>query len=288
MAPAPGHLLGQIIGTALEQSIEPILRDVADFHNLYLDREGTRSARQGRTKVRWVDGKGNSHNLDFVLERGGTEECVGVPVAFVESAWRRYTKHSRAKAQEIQGALIPLREMYSASSPFLGVIVAGEWTAAALDQLRSNGFSVLHVPLAKIIESFASWRIDVNTHEDTPDEDLQKQVGIYESLADSEKRRLANSLLDPSSPDLLAFGNNLKTALSRRLESVVVLPLRGDAAKFLTIGEAIEGIRQYANQAPPVAPFVRFEIRLTYSNHDSHVATFSESRDAIDFLEQYA
>lgn len=53
---------------------------------------------------------GNAHDLDFVLERGGSDDKIGMPAAFIETAWRRYTKHYRNNAQEIQGALEPLAE----------------------------------------------------------------------------------------------------------------------------------------------------------------------------------
>lgn len=75
MAKSPAHRLGQIIGEALELAYEPILRDFADEHDLYLDRQGPRAARPGK-KVSWVDINGNKHDLDFVLERGGTAQRV--------------------------------------------------------------------------------------------------------------------------------------------------------------------------------------------------------------------
>jgi hypothetical protein len=58
--------------------------------------------------VTWQDGYGNKHDLDYVLERGGDEERLGVPAAFIESAWRRYTKHSKNKVQEIEAAVMPV------------------------------------------------------------------------------------------------------------------------------------------------------------------------------------
>ena len=95
MAKAAGHKFGQFIGEYCEKAIEPLLKEFADKHGLFLDKAGNRPARSGK-KVKWIDSYGNSHNLDYVLERGGTPEKVGTPVAFIESAWRRYTKHSRA------------------------------------------------------------------------------------------------------------------------------------------------------------------------------------------------
>lgn len=82
-----------------------------------------------------------------MLERGGTESSIGIPIAFIESAWRRHTKHSRNKAQEIQSAIIPLFEKYKSSSPFMGVVLAGVYTEGALNQLKSSGFGVPTFPL---------------------------------------------------------------------------------------------------------------------------------------------
>lgn len=141
MAQSPSHQFGQIIGLVLEAAIEPLLRDFAQQHGLYLDTKGTRPARRTR-KLTWTDALQNKHDLDFVLERGGSDQDTGVPVAFIETAWRRYTRHSRNKAGEIQGALLALFDTYRSVSPFLGAVIAGEFTQGARDQLSSNGFSV--------------------------------------------------------------------------------------------------------------------------------------------------
>src|SRR5687768_7495066 len=119
MARSPAHKFGQILGTVLEEAIHPLLQSFAEQHDLYLDSKGPRSCRPG-VKCSWVDLNGNSHDLDFVLERGGSRDQVGTPVAFVETAWRRYTKHSRNKVQEIQGAIEPLAETHRNVGPFKG------------------------------------------------------------------------------------------------------------------------------------------------------------------------
>ena len=104
-------LAGHQCGEVLEAAVEPLLRRFAKEHNLYLDKKGPRPARSGK-KVSWTDVRGNTHDLDYVLERNGSDAKIGKPVAFIETAWRRYTKHSRNKAQEIQGALMPLLETH--------------------------------------------------------------------------------------------------------------------------------------------------------------------------------
>jgi len=164
MAESLSHKFGQIIGDLLELAIQPNLEKFAKEQGLYLDKKGERVTRKGK-KLTWADLKENKHDLDFVLERGGTPDKLGVPVAFIETAWRRYTKHSRNKAQEIQGAIIPLSEKFKSSSPFLGVVLAGVFTQGALTQLRSLGFSVLYFSYETVIKAFAKFGINASFEE---------------------------------------------------------------------------------------------------------------------------
>ncbi|TSA48493.1 MAG: DNA methylase, partial [Deltaproteobacteria bacterium] len=84
MAESPSHKFGQIIGNLLEAVIEPFMTDFATRKFLYLDYQNNpRKARKGK-KVTWKDPYGNVHDLDYVLERNGTDESTGTPVAFIE------------------------------------------------------------------------------------------------------------------------------------------------------------------------------------------------------------
>src|SRR5580704_9137570 len=127
-----------------------------------------RPARGGK-KVVWEGKYDNSHSLDFVIEAGGDEDTIGQPIAFIESAWRRYTKHSKNKAQEIQGAILPIAEKHRFCAPMLGCIFAGEYTAGALNQLKSIGFKVLYLTYDSVIEAFESVGVDARFDESTRD-----------------------------------------------------------------------------------------------------------------------
>ena len=85
MALAPGHRLGQIIGETFELAVEPALAAFCKEHDLYLDGKRQRRARPG-VKVTWEDDLGNRHDLDHVIERSGTEDEIGIPAAFIETA----------------------------------------------------------------------------------------------------------------------------------------------------------------------------------------------------------
>lgn len=151
MADSPAHQFGQIIGLVLEKAVFPGLKALAEKHGLYLDLKGNRAARERKQKVSWLDLHGNSHDLDFVLERFGADHVHGAPVAFVECAWRRYTKHSKNKAQEIQGAISPLSYKYECHAPFVGVILAGDYTRPSLEQLRSLQYQVVHITYESVL-----------------------------------------------------------------------------------------------------------------------------------------
>lgn len=74
MAESLAHKWGQVIGDLIEESIGKVLQEVADQNGLYLDYKKDRPARPGKN-VSWQDRYGNSHDLDYVLERGGTESA---------------------------------------------------------------------------------------------------------------------------------------------------------------------------------------------------------------------
>ncbi len=186
MAKSPSHKFGQIIGEILESTMTKYFQEFADTHDLYLDTHGERKARKGK-KVSWIDNFENKHDLDFVLERNGSENVIGTPVAFIESAWRRYTKHSRNKAQEIQGAILPLSLTHNFSAPFLGVVLAGVFTEGALTQLKSRGFKILYFKYHTIIEAFSAFGLDAKFDENTPTKDFWDKISEWEAFKNKEQ-----------------------------------------------------------------------------------------------------
>jgi hypothetical protein len=204
MAEAKGHKFGQSLGEWCEHAIEPLLQEFATRHGLYLDKKGPRPARKGR-KVQWLDGYGNAHDLDYVLERGGTDERIGTPVAIIESAWRRYTKHSRNKAQEIQGAVLPIRDHHRFAAPFVGCFLAGVYTAGALGQLRSLGFHLLYFDYATIVQAFKTVGIDARFDEATTDAEFAEKQSKWAALTAKRRAKVWTKLLDLNKDQVLAF-----------------------------------------------------------------------------------
>lgn len=285
MAESPAHRFGQIVGEVLEAAVTPLLTAFAEKHGLYFDKQGERPCRLGK-RCTWLDLNNNKHDLDFVLERGGSADKLGVPAAFIETAWRRYTKHSRNKAQEIQGAIIPLAETYKNARPFVGVILAGVFTDGALTQLRSLGFSVLHFSYESVVAAFKDYGINASFEEDTPDAAFQKKVKKYGKLSAGDKFGLARALLHKQRADVEEFMGALEKVISRQIERITVLPLYGSPTELATVEAAIKFLETYEEKVGKV-PIQRYEIRIRYSNADSIDATFADRGDAVGFLRTY-
>ncbi|HZT29455.1 MAG TPA: hypothetical protein VFA33_06210 [Bryobacteraceae bacterium] len=285
MAESPAHQFGQMIGDVLEAAIEPILQSFATKYGLYLDKKGLRPARPGN-KVSWTDGKENKHDLDFVLERGGTAAKKGIPVAFIETAWRRYTKHSRNKAQEIQGAIIPLIEKHKNHCPFIGVVLAGVFTDGALSQLRSLGFTVAYFPYTTIIKAFSVVGIDASSDEQTPDDEFAEKMRRWNALKPADKAKLYKTLIDLNEGEMKLFFGNLVKMVNRQIKSVRILPLHGAPVEWANIEDAIKFIADYREESTDKA-LLRYEVQIVYVNGDRISGEFGAKQDAIDFLKTY-
>ena len=285
MAQSPTHKFGQIIGDLLEESVGPSLEAIAKTHGVFLDHKHARPARQGRKNVSWIDAEGNAHDLDYVMEEGGTKESQGKPRAFIETAWRRYTKHSRNKVQEIQGAVLALAQTYADCQPFLGVILAGVFTEASLAQLRTNGFQVVYFPYKTIIKAFARVGIDARFDESTPDEVVQQKVDAFDQLDARKRGTIRKALLKDVLPEFDLFLVALAGALARTIEDVYVRVLHGKTEVLKTAAAAIAFLQDYAERDASL-PFARYEVGVRYSNGNDVKGTFGDKASAIAFLKK--
>jgi hypothetical protein len=283
MAESLSHKFGQIIGELLESALEPYLHKFAKKHKLYLDKKGKRKARSGK-KVSWMDENGNKHDLDFVLERGGTDAKIGTPVAFIESAWRRYTKHSRNKVQEIQSAILPLANKYKSFSPFVGVVLAGFFTETALTQLKSLGFGVLYFPYETVITAFSKYGIDANFDEKTSEADFGLKIDGWNDLPNKED--VAKELLNLNKKDINGFFKLLSASVSRFIERIIILPLHGQELVANNVAEAIALFEKYSENKQKL-PLAKYEIIIRYNTGDKIEAIFKNRKDSIKFLETY-
>jgi hypothetical protein len=295
MAESLAHRWGQIIGDCFEEFVRNILTEVARQHDLYLDFKRPRKARGGQGKVTWQDGYGNKHDLDYVLERGGTEEDRGLPVAFIESAWRRYTKHSKNKVQEIEAAVMPVALTFSRHQPFLGAVLAGEFTRNALHQLESKGFTVLHVPCESILTAFRELGIDAASEDGvggTTEEQFREKIAKWESLPQPQAtERLLAKLHALHAREIADFKQRLEAAITRRVNSIRLTVLRGHSVEVADIESAIayliEEEKSYRLREDG-DPREAFEVQVRFNTGAKIEATFPKRGEAIAFLRSFA
>jgi hypothetical protein len=224
--------------------------------------------------VTWEDKYGNKHDLDFVIELEGTEEKVGKPIAFIKCAWRRYTKHSKNKAQEIQGAILPIVERYEDLSPFYGAVLAGNFTKPSLKQLENHGFTVLYIPHESIV-------IDFN--EDTPDQYYQKALAQLSRLKTQDKITFKKELLNLVQSEIDSFMNKLKLVLDRYLLKITILPLFGKGYYHNSFESALKSLSEI-NYHNTQGKLQKVEVIIEYNNQDTIRASFQSLSKLEEFL----
>jgi len=284
MAESPAHRFGQVIGELLESVVLPQLETFCQKQGLYLDHQKrNRPARSGK-KVAWTDQYGNTHDLDFVIERDGTDQQIGRPLAFIETAWRRYTKHSRNKAQEIQGAILPLAEKYRWNNPFLGTVLAGVFTDGSLEQLRSLGFNVLYFPYDSLVAAFQSEGIGIAFDEGTKDRLFRQTTERIEKTPEAVMERIRAHLVSTNQAAISGFFDALKRRLGRHVTRVVVIPLYGRVNEFATIEDAVRFLDRHMIYEGS-GEFQKYELRIEFSNGDK-VEAFIEAKEKVkEFLD---
>lgn len=285
---SPGHKLGQLIGNFFEEFFSGRLINLAQELGFYCDRKGLRpEVRGSKRKVTWVDAQGNEHDLDYVYEKDGTRDKQGQPVAFIELAWRRYTKHSRNKAGEIEGALVHLGNAYRSTCNFLGAIVGGEFTEGARNQLTSHNIRVLYIPYRKIVEAFLAKGIDLDYPEDASNQRKSRLINKWEALSEKEITDIEGAFAESIRSDYDVFVRYLRSALLRKIDRIRILSLFGNEIVFTSIKNAIEAIRKHQMIPEVGTKFCKFEIYIHFTNGDKLEGSFCEREEALKFLRIY-
>jgi hypothetical protein len=195
-----GHKLGQLVGDWFQDSfVMPLLKDVASTLNLYLDhRNAIRAPSVRGSKLLWADEEANHVDYDFVMELGGSDQTRGVPVAFFECFWRRGSRHSKDKARDDSGKLMPMRTTYP-TARFLGIVASGDFTRPAMELIESRRITLFYVPKVKIIETFLSFGM-VMDYDDRAKEEVKAEIArafgsaLTLELRDKAARQLRSNL----------------------------------------------------------------------------------------------
>ena len=95
----------------------------------------------------------------------------GKPKAFIETACAATPNILRTKPKKSRRHC-PVSGSFADRKPFLGVVLAGEFTNPSLDQLRSHGFAVAYCPYSSIVQAFDKVGVDVSSEEDSSGQEL--------------------------------------------------------------------------------------------------------------------
>lgn len=285
MAASPSHKLGELIGDFFELAVISYLMPIVHREGFYLDYRHPRPARNGQREVIGIDHEGNSHKLDIVVEKGGTEDAMGTPCAFIEMAWRRYKKHSKNKVQEIAGAILPLAETYAQEVPFYAAVLAGEFTDNSLKQLKSQGFHVLHFTYRQFCDLFATEGISLRWEEDTSADELSRMIEMFPGSSDPRYKRLQGEFLRMFHKELNEFSGALLSSLRNTVSEVLVVPVHGASYRMESVDDAIDFVMNYREDTHQ--PILRYEIIVRYRNGDEYIMKCSDRMKAIQFLNQY-
>ena len=279
MANSASHRFGELIGNFFEHCMKSPVQSLAQKYNLYFDNVGQRAARKTKT-VTWTDLYGSKHDLDYVIEKDGSDVQVGVPIAFIEVAWRRYTKHSKNKAQEITAAVEPIVAKYREVNPFKGAIICGEFTETSIEQLKGRGFAVLYIPYSEMVQCFKKYGVDLSYDESTEENEFASKIEQFEK---ADKLALKNELLKHNSSVINNFMITLENVIRRTIKSIYILPLHGKASILNSIESAIGFIDSYKTM-PPDATFQSYVIQIYFNDGSEIKAELKDNDMAKSFL----
>ena len=215
MAEAAGHKFGQFVGESCEAALEPILQAFADKHGLYLDKKGKRACEERR--LRPVDRPLRvPHNLDYVLERGGTP-------GEDRDTGRLHQERLEAvhEALEEQGpgdhrSRPPDRQKHHFSAPMIGCILVGDYSAPSLEQLLGIGFKVLYLDYDSVKEAFRTVGIDAHFDEKTPDSVHVARKQQWDALSSADQAKVWETLVELNRRNLENFMLHLERAVKHR------------------------------------------------------------------------
>lgn len=279
-----GHRLGQIVGDWWEtRVIYPLLEEVAQSLELYLDnRIVSRSCRAD--KVQWADVEGNYVDYDYVLELGGNSSTKGVPVAFLESFWRRGARHSKDKARDDTNKLLPMRETY-ATARFLAIAACGEFTEPAREYVRSRNVELFFIGKEKIVEAFETIGAIIDYPDSLPEKDKMELVRSLEGkFSDSNQTKAATNLRSIAGQGAFtSFKQRIFSSLTATPQEIRIYSL----ARFgPVVFDSIEKAAIYLNGDNQLFPsnseVTQYEYEVTFSDGSE----FARALGSMDEVKQ--
>ena len=277
-----GHKLGQLVGDWFEEYfVYPLLQKVGKDLGLFVDTRFTnRAVRNG--KILWEDIDGNVVDYDAVLELGGSSDQYGVPVAFFECFWRRGSRHSKDKARDDSGKLLPTRDTYP-TARFQGIIAAGDFTTPARELVRSRQIDLFYIPKSKIVQSFLDCGLVMDYPDKLSEADKSKLVEDFVEQFNNEKKKEVSQKLHQliSQADIGGYVQRVSSSLSALPQEIrFVLRRDSEPVTFKSVDAASEFLK--APEFDLDTPNDSYVYEITYSDG----AEFIKEVDSMAELER--
>lgn len=281
-----GHKLGQLVGDWFENYfVFPLLNEVATRLELYLDNRFVSRPARGE-KIIWQDIDGNGVDYDFVLELGGTDEQVGIPVAFVECFWRRGSRHSKDKARDDSGKLMPMRIAYP-TARFLGIVAAGDFTEPARDLVRSRDIDLFYVPKDKVIQAFAKSGLQIDYPDNATETTKLKLASNFEKkFSIKVSKTVATSLINlVGKVAVTSYVDRVKARLSALPQEIrIILRYEATPIVFRSVNEVTDFLNKPSFSMDN--PQESYVYQVTYSDGTEFEATVNSIADLQELNSQ--
>lgn len=267
-----GHRLGQIVGDWYEQYFAlPLLQKIATDLGLYLDSRFTRRSCR-KDKILWRDEEGNSVDYDFVMELDGTDKKLGTPVAFFETFWRRGARHSKDKARDDSGKLLPMKSTYP-TARVLSIVSAGDFTGPAREFVQSKGVELFYVPKIHIVEAWKAHGVEIDYPDKSTEQEKLKLAHDAEQVISANQNiycDVAGTLesITGISGMMRSFEKKITARLGATpLEYRIIVAKKSDPLSFHTHKEVDDFLKQ--DIACPELPYILFSYEVVFGDGDS-------------------
>jgi hypothetical protein len=283
-----GHRLGQIVGDWWEtEVIYPLLKDVALSLNLFLDnRIVSRTCR--KDKVQWTDLDGNVVDYDYVLELGGSHTTKGVPVAFLESFWRRGGRHSKDKARDDTNKLLPMRDAYP-TARFLAIAACGEFTEPAREYVRLHNIELFFISKERIVKAFETIGAEIDYPDRLTEAKKNDLVTKLETDFNPENQKKVTDSLKKLAGERTfeSFKQRIEGALTATPQEIKIFSVaKVGAAIFNSIEKAQEFLISETPVFSDMKEISQFEYEVTFSDGSVFARSLNTLQEVRDLNQQ--
>lgn len=127
--------------------------------------------------------------------------------------------------------------------------------------------------------------MSIHWEENTSEPELQDIVDSFQSLRKSDKKKLLKNFFKKYEDRLEKLVTALCESLDAMISEVIIVPIHGVAKTLDSVADAEKYIMHYDETS--MAPILRYEIVVRYSNGKKFTMECADKAEAIQFLSQY-